>query len=79
MRRKFNYTEPTESVNADNDDDIDDGADAGNTEVPDEEVYHPDTMNPSVQREYGLRPMEPMDYIHMHATVVHHAMTQYSF
>jgi hypothetical protein len=37
-------------------------------------------MTPSVQRTYGLRPREARDYNHMfsHATVMHHAMTQYS-
>jgi hypothetical protein len=43
-------------------------------------VYHPDTMTPSVQRTYGLRPKRTRDYSHMfsHATVMHHVMTQYS-
>jgi hypothetical protein len=41
-------------------------------------VYHPDTMTPSMQSTYGLRPRLARDYIHMHANIVHHAMTQYS-
>jgi hypothetical protein len=37
-------------------------------------------MTSSVQRTYGLRPKIVRDYSHMfsHATVMHHAMTQYS-
>jgi hypothetical protein len=42
-------------------------------------VYHPDSMTPSIQRVHGLRPRKPWDYSHMHyhATIMHHAMTQY--
>jgi hypothetical protein len=47
-------------------------------EIPDDEVYHPDTMSPSVQSTYGLRPKRARDYIHLHANIVHHAMNQYS-
>jgi hypothetical protein len=44
------------------------------------DAYHPNTMTPSVQRAHGLRPRKARDYSHMfsHATVMHHAMTQYS-
>jgi hypothetical protein len=37
-------------------------------------------MTTSIQRRYGLRPRKARDYSHMfsHATVMHHAMTQYS-
>jgi hypothetical protein len=70
---------------SDIDDEDDNDADDTNTieshhnEIPDEEVYHPDSMNPSVQQTHGLRPRKPQ-YSHMfaHATVMHHAMTQYS-
>jgi hypothetical protein len=48
------------------------------SEIADEDVYHPDTMTPSVQRTYGLRPRKPRDFSHRHAMVIHHAMTQYS-
>jgi hypothetical protein len=43
-------------------------------------VYHPDSMTPSIQRVHGLRPRKPRDYSHMHshATIMHHAMNQYS-
>jgi hypothetical protein len=47
-------------------------------EIPDDEVYHPDTMTPSIQSTYGLHPRRARDYSHMHANTVHHAMTQYS-
>jgi hypothetical protein len=67
---------------SDVDEDYDDVAgdnDAG-SEIPDEEVYHPDTMTPSVHRTYGVRPKIARDYSHMfsHATAMHHAMKQYS-
>jgi hypothetical protein len=48
------------------------------TEISDSEVYHPDSMTPSIQRVYGLRPKRAGDYSHLHANIVHHAMTQYS-
>jgi hypothetical protein len=35
-------------------------------------------MTPSIQITHGLRPRKPRDYSHMHAIVIHHAMTQYS-
>jgi hypothetical protein len=47
-------------------------------ETPDEETYHTDTMTPSIQIINGLRPKKPRDYSHMHANIVHHAITQYS-
>jgi hypothetical protein len=42
--------------------------------------HHPSTMMPSVQRVHGLRPRKARDYIHIfsHATMMHHAMKQYS-
>jgi hypothetical protein len=41
-------------------------------------VYHPDTMTPAVHSTYGIRPKRARDYSHLHANVVHHAMTQSS-
>jgi hypothetical protein len=37
-------------------------------------------MTPSIQRVHVLHPRKPRDYSHMHyhATIMHHAMTQYS-
>jgi hypothetical protein len=35
-------------------------------------------MTPSKQSTYGLRPRRARDYSHMHANIVHHAMTQHS-
>jgi hypothetical protein len=35
-------------------------------------------MTPSVQSTYGIRPKRARDYSHLHANVVHRAMTQYS-
>jgi hypothetical protein len=35
-------------------------------------------MTPPVQSTYGLRPRCARDYSHLHANIVHHAMTQYS-
>jgi hypothetical protein len=62
------------------DSDDEDGAEESHNEIPDEEVYHPGRMTPSIQRTHGLRPRKPRSYGHMfaHATVMHHAMTQYS-
>jgi hypothetical protein len=59
------------------DDEDDDDADEYHDEIPDDEVYHPDSMTPSVQRVYGLRPRRGRDYSHLHTTIAHHAMTQY--
>jgi hypothetical protein len=61
----------------DSDDDSDDEGDGDDSnEVPENEVYHPDSMTPSIQRLHGLRPRKPRDYRHMHshATVMHYAM-----
>jgi hypothetical protein len=71
---------------SDSDDEDDNDADGTNAieshhdDIPDDEVYHPHSMTSSVQRTYGLRPRKPQDYSHMyaHATVMHHAMIQYS-
>jgi hypothetical protein len=64
------------------DEDVDDSNDieSHHDETPDEKVYHPDSMTSSVQRTHGLRPRKPRDYSHIfsHATVLQHAMTQYS-
>jgi hypothetical protein len=62
---------------------IEDTSDSGDedeeeTDISDSEVYHPESMTPSIQRVYGLRPNRARDYSHLHANVVHHAMTQYS-
>jgi hypothetical protein len=77
---------PTSDDDSDSDDDDDDdagengGIKTRQSEMPDDEVYHPDTMTPSVQRTYGLRPRKSRDYSHMfsHATIMHHVMTKYS-
>jgi hypothetical protein len=75
---------PTSDDDSDSDDDDAAGDNYGiethHSEITDEEVYHPDTMTPSVQQTYGIRPKRARDYSHMfsHATVMHHAMTQYS-
>jgi hypothetical protein len=57
-----------------------DGIEDHHSEMPNEELYHPDTMTPSVQRTYNLIPKRARDYIHIfsHATVMHHMMRQYS-
>jgi hypothetical protein len=55
-----------------------DDDDSGGREILEDDVYHPDTMTPSVQSTYGLRPRRARDYSHLHANIVHHAMTQYS-
>jgi hypothetical protein len=60
------------------DDEDDEYADDNHDEIPDDEVYHPDYITPSVQRVYGLRPRRGRYYSHLHATIAHHAMTQYS-
>jgi hypothetical protein len=71
----------SDSDNEDNNDaDGTNAIESHHDEIPDEEVYHPDAMTPSVQRTHGLRQRKPRNYSHMfaHATVIHHAMTQYS-
>jgi hypothetical protein len=83
--------ESSPSVNADDTDDGDDGVpsnkasddpdssdDKDNDDIPRPQVYHPDTWTPSQQRVHGLRPKKERDYSHLHANIVHHAMTQYS-
>jgi hypothetical protein len=65
----------SDSNNSDNEDEEHD------EEIPDDEVYHPDTMTPSIQTTYGLRPKRARDYSHLHANIVHaprNEMTQYS-
>jgi hypothetical protein len=59
-------------------DDDSDEEDKFHEEIADEDIYHPDTMTPSVQRTYGMRPRKPRDYSHRHTMVIHHAITQYS-
>jgi hypothetical protein len=39
---------------------------------------NPETWTPSIQRVHGLRPRKARQYSHIHATIMHHAMTQYS-
>jgi hypothetical protein len=68
--------QPNISESGSNESDSDD--DEVHSEIADEDVYHPNTMTPSVQRTYGLRPRKPRDYSHIHAMVIHHATTQYS-
>jgi hypothetical protein len=69
---------PPLSPRSDYTSDSDDKDDEPDKEIPDDEVYHPDTMTPSVQSTYGLRTKRARDYSQLHANVVHHAMTQYS-
>jgi hypothetical protein len=40
--------------------------------------YNPDTWTPSIQRVHYLHPRKARQYSHLHATIMHHAMTQYS-
>jgi hypothetical protein len=40
--------------------------------------YNPNTWTPSIQRVHGLRPRKGREYSHLHATIMHHAITQYS-
>jgi hypothetical protein len=47
-------------------------------DVMTDEVLYPDSMTPSVQRIHCIWPKKSRDYIHLHVTVVYHAMTQYS-
>ena len=65
------------------DDQSGDEADDGAMEVPDEEVFHPNSTTPSVRRTYNLRTNRSgRDYSHRYghhmSHVIHHAMTQYS-
>jgi hypothetical protein len=39
---------------------------------------NPDTWKPSIQRVYGLCPRKGRECSHLHATIMHHAMPQYS-
>jgi hypothetical protein len=70
-----NKDDETEGTNTHEDTDDDDD---GGRKIPEDEVYHPDTMTQSIQSTYGLRPRRARDYSHLHANIVHHAMTQYS-
>jgi hypothetical protein len=45
---------------------------------PDMAPYNPDTWIPSIQRVHGVRPTKARQYSHLHTTIMHHAMTQYS-
>jgi hypothetical protein len=67
-----------QSTTDDEDSDDDEEEEEQGEEIRDDEVYHHDTMTPSIQYTYGLRPRRARDYSHMHANIVHHAMTQYS-
>jgi hypothetical protein len=40
--------------------------------------YNADTCTPSIQRVHGLQPRKDRQYSHLHATIMHHAMPQYS-
>jgi hypothetical protein len=40
--------------------------------------YDPYIWAPSIQRVHGLRPRKARQYSHLHATIMHHAMPQYS-
>jgi hypothetical protein len=68
----------TINKNDNSDDESKNGIETEHTEIPDDEVYHPITMMPSVQSVCGLRPRRVRDYSHRHAFIVHHTMTQYS-
>jgi hypothetical protein len=68
---------PTNNNQPSEDDDSDE-EDEFHEEIVDEDVYHPDTMPPSIQRTYGVKTRKPRDCSHRHAMVTHHAMTQYS-
>jgi hypothetical protein len=80
--------ESSPSVNADDTDDgvpsikasdnPDSSDDEDDDDIPRPQVYHPDTCTPSQQRVHGLWPRKERDYSHLHANIVHHAMTQYS-
>jgi hypothetical protein len=69
----------TSRQSTDNEDsDDDEEEEEQGKEIPEDKVYHPDTMTLSIQSTYGLRPRRARDYIHMHANIVHYVMTQYS-
>jgi hypothetical protein len=57
-------------------------SDMSNEEEDEEEPtvapYNPDTLTPSIQGVHGLRPRKARQYSHLHATIMHHDMTQYS-
>jgi hypothetical protein len=61
-------------------DEENDGIETHHDDIPNEEVYHPDNMTPSIKQTFGLMPKLTRDYSHMfsHATIMHHTMTQYS-
>jgi hypothetical protein len=69
-----------DSDDDDDDTDVDDGIETSHDEIPEDEVYQLKSMTPSIQRIHGLWPRKPRDnsHMHSHATVMHHAMTQYS-
>ena len=58
-----------------NEDDLSEGVKSKHQEIPGEDVYHSNSMTPSVQRVYELRPNRVREYSHLHANIVHHALT----
>jgi hypothetical protein len=69
-----------ESDDDGDDADANNGIEKSHNEISEDQVYHPYSITPSIQRVHGLRPRKSWDYSHMHsrATIMHHAMTQYS-
>jgi hypothetical protein len=65
---------PLKQVRDDDSSDDESGDDEYNSNTP----YNPYSWTPSVQRVHGLRPKKGRDYSHLHANIVHYAMTQYS-
>jgi hypothetical protein len=65
-------SEPLPLQQGPDNDSSDDDEDNSNTS------YNPDSWTPLVQRVHGLRPKKGRDYSHLHANIVHYAMTQYS-
>jgi hypothetical protein len=59
-------------------DDPNSSDDEDDDNIPIPQVYHPDTWTPSHQLVHGLWPRKERACSHLHANIVHHAITQYS-
>jgi hypothetical protein len=60
------YENNSTGVIADASDSGDEDENEEETEIPDSEVYHPESMTPSIHRMYGIRPNRARYYSHLH-------------
>ena len=67
-----------DSIISEIDEDDDDVMDDGAIEIKEDDVSHPTSLTPSVQRVYGLRPHKKRHYSYVHQALTHIILTQYS-